>query len=366
MSTKILNYLALILFVCITSCNGQQKVVTPQKKSLISKGKIYADSISTPAYMLPEFLIDAHDTTSQGNQIFGIVRTMLQDKNGNFWFGGQGGLSRYDGKSLLYYDLKKSIGQGITVKAIVQDKYDNIWIGHSGGITKYDGKYFTNFSKKEGLVSNDVWSLATDNDGTVWIGTLEGVNTFDGAIFTPFDIPDGEPDHTRGVTSAKIVHQIMEDSQKRMWFGTNGGAYIYNGNTLSNVSKKDGLPSNFVNGILEGKNGSYWITTSNHGLFFYDGKTITNVTKNIHDDGKKIGSAIQDSKGNIWFHQNLRNLYLYDGKEFTKYQIENGDLSPSIFQIYEDQQNRMWFLGLKGAYRYDSGIFVNITRDGPW
>ena len=120
-------------------------------------------------------------------------------------------------------------------------------------VTKYDGKSFTNFTEKDGLVNNDVWSIVIDSKGIIWIGTLQGVSRFDGKDFTPFDLPDAEPDPTRGVTSAKMVHSIMEDSKGKMWFGTNGGAYIYDGKNLTNISEKDGLCHNSVNCILEDK-----------------------------------------------------------------------------------------------------------------
>jgi ligand-binding sensor domain-containing protein len=90
---------------------------------------------------------------------------------------------------------------------------------------------------------------------------LQGVSRFDGKVFTPFAIPEAEPDYTRGVTGAKVVHCIMEDSKGRMWFGTNGGAYIYDGNSLSNLSEKDGMSDNNVNCMLEDQDGNIWFAT---------------------------------------------------------------------------------------------------------
>jgi len=161
-------------------------------------------------------------------QLSSFVRRIFQDSHGNFWFGTNGdGVIRYTPSEHLpvipleYFSLDKGFG-GHTVRGIVEDQDGNIWFGTSGGITKYDGESFTNFTERDGLASNDVWCIEIDRAGIIWIGTLQGVSRFDGEVFTPFFIPESEPDFSVGVTSARIVHSIMEDSAGKMWFGTNG------------------------------------------------------------------------------------------------------------------------------------------------
>lgn len=365
---KGIHIILLLFLIVFTSCNGQKKENIVTKKAFPNKEKIkiLADSISIPAENLPEFKTDPHIKESQGNQISGVVRTMLQDKNKNFWFGTQNGLSRYDGQSLVYFDIKNLNGKSITIKAIAEDKTGNLWIGHSDGITKYDGTYFINYTENDGLISNDVWSITTDRNGTVWIGTLQGACSFDGEKFSALALPKVKPDPTRGVTSDKIVHNIMEDSQGQLWFSTNGGAYIYNGNTITGISEKDGLCNDYVNQTVEDSKGNIWFATAHNGLCYYNGTKYTPIEISLFDKDISIGSVIEDSKGIIWFNADKRNLYSYNGKELTKHTIEIGDSSPGTFQIYEDQQQRLWFVGFKGAYRFDGNSFVNITRKGPW
>ena len=171
-------------------------------------------------------------TSNSDEQLSPFVRRIFQDKSGNLWFGTNGdGVVRYDGSALEYFSINEGFG-GVAVRGIVQDKEGNIWFGTERGITKYDGESFTNFTEKDGLVNNNVWSIVIDRKGIIWIGTLQGVSRFDGKMFTPFELPESEPDPTMGVTSAKIVRCIMEDSKGKMWFATNGGAYIYDGKKL--------------------------------------------------------------------------------------------------------------------------------------
>lgn len=354
-----------VMLTLFLSCKGQVKTAINTSKISINKSKVLADSISLHTLFLPEFVNDPHVKETQGNQISGVVRTVFQDTFGNFWFGTQDGLCRYDKNTLVYFDLKNDNGKGIVIKAIAEDIHGNIWFGHSSGISKYDGKYFTSYSEKNGLISNDVWSLTTDSKGIIWIGTIDGVCFFDGNIFTPFEIPKGKPDPTRGVTSAKIVHSIMEDSKGNIWFANNGGAYFYNGKIVTNIFKEHGLNEINVSHIMEDSNGNFWFATVHNGLYHYNGRSITNITDKLLVDNSSILSVLEDKKGHIWFVVNLRDIYRYNGSEFTKYVI-NKEKDLATFQIYEDQTDRLWFVGLKGAYRYDKKAFENITREGPW
>lgn len=144
---KAINFSLIISFLFI-SCGGQIKESIPVKSI-----KIHQNSISLKAETLPEFKVDVHDKESQGNQISGVIRTVLHDKKGNFWFGTQNGLCRYDKSGLVYFDLKDSDTQSVTVHVILEDETGNIWIGYGGGIAKFDGNNFTVYHQKDILTN---------------------------------------------------------------------------------------------------------------------------------------------------------------------------------------------------------------------
>ena len=357
---------AILFCLLFFSCAGQEEKKKVSLKFELEQSKVRGDLISMKAEDLPEFRLDPHDKEYQDNQISGVVRTVFQDKKGNYWFGTQDGLCRKNQNGLVYFDLKDSNGQRVTVHVILEDNAGIIWIGYGGGIAKYDGDYFTIFHEKELLVRSGLWSMTVDKKGILWIGTTQGVFTFDGTSLTPFEIPEGKIDSTRGISTPKMIHSIMEDSKGNIWFGTNGGAYRYDGKKLSAITEKEGLQSNFVEAILEDKQGIFWIATT-RGLSCFNGEKLTNVTANIYDKNVGTSSLLQDKNGTMWFSSHKgRHIYSYKDKVFTKYLLSEGNYGPAAFQIYEDQQERLWFVGFRGAYRYDDKKFVNITRNGPW
>lgn len=162
-----------------------------------------------------------------------------------------------------------------------------------------------------------------------------------------------------------VVRTIFQDKKGNFWFGTNGGAYIYDGKTLNTICKKDGLITDFVHQIIEDSKGNYWISTSK-GIFEYDGRSLINRSEGLYKIDEGVGCILEDNNGTIWFIANRRDIYSYKDQKFTKIHIEVGNNGPLPFQIYEDQQDRLWLVGFKGAYRYDNARFVNINRDGPW
>jgi ligand-binding sensor domain-containing protein len=357
---------ALFFLFLFFSCTGQEEKKGVPVQLKVEQFKIREDQISNRAEGLPEFKVDPHDKEYQGNQISGVVRTVFQDRKGNYWFGTQNGLCRKDVNGLVYFDLKDANGQKVTVYVILEDKEGTIWIGYGGGIAKYDGTYFTIFHQKDLLTPSGLWSMAIDKKGLLWIGTTQGVFTFDGTLLTSFELPEGKIDTSKGISTSKMIHSIMEDSKGNMWFGTNGGAFMYDGNKLRSIAEKNGLPSDFVNAILEDKKGTIWIATS-RGLCSYNGIQLTNSTSDVLGENADTNSILQDKSGTIWFSSNKgRTIYSYQDEAFTKHQLADGNYSPAAFQIYEDKQERLWFVGFKGAYRYNAGTFVNVTRNGPW
>lgn len=122
---------------------------------------------------------------------------LLEDEDGNIWVGGRNkGVWRYNGKTFTNI-LQNGTFDSYIAFSIIQDKTGNIWFGTEagdpskreteGGVWRYDGRIFENFSTKDGLNHNGVWSLLEDKAGNIWIGTRNtGLSRFNGKTFTSF------------------------------------------------------------------------------------------------------------------------------------------------------------------------------------
>lgn len=351
--------------IIITSCKGQVNKIDLQDATDSTTTKTSDTTLEKP--QIPQLNGERmFQLENLDKQISDVVRTVFQDSKGHLWFGTQNGAFKYDGQVLTHIDdIKGDSGKGVTIKDITEDKEGKIWLGHTDGISSIDGTIVTNYYETDGLLNNDVWCITADRTGTIWIGTIDGVCTFNGLEFSNFKLPEGKADATRGVSSAKMVHHIMEDRKGTMWFSTNAGLFSYANNQLINVSDDIDIKTNFVNEVFEDEKGTLWISTK-QDLFRLSAKGFTNITKDKIEVGKGIGSIAEDKNGTLWFTSNQHYLYRYDGNTISEYQKSDDHKGPVIFQIYKDQRDRLWFVGFGGAFRLENGKFVNITQNGPW
>jgi len=85
-----------------------------------------------------------------------------------------GGVSRFDGTRWQNYTTKDGLA-GDIVYSIAQEPNGVIWFGTNNGISRYDGKKWHNYDKKAGLLEDNVYALAVAPNGDIWAGSRRGV-----------------------------------------------------------------------------------------------------------------------------------------------------------------------------------------------
>ena len=85
-----------------------------------------------------------------------------------------GGVSRFDGKHWRNFTTRDGLA-GDIVYSIAQGPNGVLWFGTDGGISRYDGKSWHNYSEKDGLLQDNVYALAVAPNGDVWAGSRRGV-----------------------------------------------------------------------------------------------------------------------------------------------------------------------------------------------
>jgi hypothetical protein len=82
---------------------------------------------------------------------------------------------------------------------------------------------------------------------------------------------------------------MIVDRKGNLWFGhpggfpggKGGGASRYDGKSFKHFTRKDGLSSLTVYGMLEDKAGNIWFGSADAGACRYDGKTFTKFSATI-------------------------------------------------------------------------------------
>ncbi len=355
------NLILIILTLQISSCNGQvnEKPVNNTTANGTSNQPINSNQSTT----FPQI------HTNLNGMVREFVRTMYQDKKGNYWFGTNGnGIIRYDGQKLETITIE-GIHPFIRVMEIVEDTAGNVWFGTTDGLIKYDGKQFTSYAKKEGLPGEhaEIWGLTIDKSGLIWVGSSGGVSHFDGEKFIPFSLPNLMVENRQQMLSDKLVFKIIEDKNGTMWFATDGnGIFKYSNGEFIHLTAKNELTDNNVADILEDKQGNIWIGTFYGGVSKFDGKTYTNFTKDKIIAGEEAYNFYEDSQDNIWFTAEGYGVYRYDGNNFKQFTTEDGLTSNVTQSILEDNKGQVWFGSWQGLSIYDGKTIMNAKDKEPW
>jgi streptogramin lyase len=353
-----------ILFTFFTSCNGQNKPYTAIDDVREQK----ATPTGQPGLI-----------KNQRSQLSDNVHCGLQDKAGSLWFGTIGdGVYRYDGKLFFNYTMKEGLNSN-TVWSILEDKSGNIWIGTDAGACRFDGKTFTtvpitannnpfnlnNSSPISISIKNNVWSMMQDKHGIIWFGTTEGVYCYDGKKITRF--LDNDSVINKDGLQLKMVDRILEDKNGVIWFASGmppgmEGICRFDGKTLTG-SKPNG--DGWIRTITEDKNGNLWFGGRQNGNFLYNGKNFVRFTEKTG-----IGNAVlADKSGKIWFtgnegdnnYESQDGVWCYDGKTFTNFTTKDGMGKYFVHFMLEDSNGNIW-IGTRntGLYKYDGKNFSSF------
>ena len=143
--------------------------------------------------------ITEEDVTEFRNEGANGVRSIAEDKNGDFWFNTEYRYSVYDNttlKSDKFYTRHEGLG-GLDGKkdsnldeylSAVRDNNDNLWfVTYRDGVWKYDGTKVTHYAVQENSKDITLFSIYKDSNGDLWLGTHEnGAFKFDGTAFVKF------------------------------------------------------------------------------------------------------------------------------------------------------------------------------------
>ena len=76
------------------------------------------------------------------------------------------------------------------------------------------------------------------------------------------------------------VYQIYQDRKGYIWFATDAGVCLYDGNKIITFTTKDGLPENVVLGIYEDLHGRIWFRLLSGALYYYEKGEIKGIEAN--------------------------------------------------------------------------------------
>jgi ligand-binding sensor domain-containing protein/serine phosphatase RsbU (regulator of sigma subunit) len=277
-----------------------------------------------------------------------------------------------------YFFDNYSIKEGLSeqkVYTLLQDSKDYIWLGTANGLSRFDGKNFINFTSRDSLALGGVQTIFEDTLGYIWFGHLKpgGISRYNGKVFeqAAFD----SIKITGGITS---IIQIKD----KIWFTSSNDGAILADLPIKDIKHikarqfrgKAGLSDQIYGSKLE-RNGSF-ICIADAGLRKYN--PVENKFENYRMPHMTTYFSticmIEDSKGNLWFGTDKGGLYKYIMSESRMQVIDlpkTGVTSNTVSCLTEDSKGRIWVGTFGGGiavfdgdnmHKFDSGNGLKASK----
>ncbi len=268
-----------------------------------------------------------HDPNDPASLPSSFVSALFEEDEGTFWVATSDNvqatlsvLDRTTGKCLRRYTHDPhdpaSLVEGRVIRSIIQDRDDAdiLWIAlQKGGLEKFNRRLGTfahhlpDPADPHSLRHNEAYQVYQDQEGVLWIALMGsnrgGVDRLDKrtGIFTHYvHRPEDETS-----ISSNYVTAILE-ACGALWFATDNGLNRLDraGETFTRYTTREGLPDNFVYGLLADETGQLWLGT-NDGLARFDPRTGTvkvyRQSDGLQADAFFYSAYAQTREGEMWF-----------------------------------------------------------------
>lgn len=305
------------------------------------------------------------------------IRSLAEDQDGYIWIGTKegGGLSRFDKSRNTFRNYRKSDRPGGLrdnyIFSICPLDRDHLLIGtFREGLAVFDKRKerFRYFTHREGdttsLYDNRVYCIFKDHAGTVWVGNHENLQSFDPRQGT-----------FKTLRSIRWPRCFCEEDSVRLWIGTSNGLRLLDRRTgscrlfLNDPSDTTSLCSNDIYALQKDPEGTLWIGTKK-GLNRYDPVTGTFRRFTVKDGmpANWIRGMLIDDEGNIWASTtNGITKYEREKKIFHNYDVSDR-LQGNEFERYVFLKTRdgyMLFGGHNGFNMFRPEKIIDNKRVPP-
>ena len=318
------------------------------------------------------------------------VGTLLAARDGTVWIGTLDGLVSWkNGQLTAYPALARR-----TVLALLQDRAGTVWAGGLAGPTgtlcAIRGESTTCYGD-DGSLGTVVASLYEDSDGSLWVGATTGLWRWRPGPPTRYlaaPISRGgkmtQGDHGSGlVVAVGSVRQIigrtvtdyplhgvplpltagtvLRDRNGGLWIGTtaHGIVHSYEGKT-SAFAHNDGLSSDQVYALFEGREGSIWVATA-EGLDQFRELPVTSLPVKQGLSSAIASSVLAARDGSVWVGT-ADGLYRWKEGRTTIYRRRSnpGLADDDIQSLFEDERGRIWVSSFRGLAAFEKGKFTPV------
>ena len=314
------------------------------------------------------------DLDSKYKTIETSIESIIIDKDNSIWLGtSDKGLIKVSSNNEIYKIENKPITNKRILSLSLKNNGDILCGTENDGLFEIEIKsekiinYKFDKNIQNGIKSNSIWSIFTDNQDRIWLGYYNNGIDVHNDNYNKFESLKSIPGYSNSLSSSSVTG-IIKDSRERLWISTSdGGIDVYNIKNkefvnITNTKNKiaTGLNKAETTTIFKDSKGNILVGTWESGFFILP-KNSNNFS-NINDSNSslksnKVMNFAEDSRGILWIGTFFSGLYSYDLKknklthhnslDFKKYNINTS----IIRKIIVDKKDNIWIGTRSGLYQ---------------
>ncbi len=343
------------------------------------------------------------------------VRCIIQDHNGFMWFGTLDGLNKFDGYAFYsYFHNHKdtnSLNSNI-INALFEDEGNKLFVGTSLGLAYWDG-ITEKFIRMPEFADKNIIAIGKNSKQNLWVADNRNIYYDENGKLSVFPILEKNTDKKITIKQA-ILYQgniwlvtnsglavldisekqfrffhfqdkeatlLFETRNSQLWMGSNQGLFTVDYQNNNFLLDKISVPceeSVRVTGILEEKDGRFWIGTKEHGLIFFNRYTndcfscINNPSQPNSMSVNHILSIFVDRSNILWVGTKLGGINKWNRAAeellvFRKNPFNPNSLSSNLVRtIFEDPDGTVWIGTVDGGlnkWNQKTGNFIHFEHN---
>jgi signal transduction histidine kinase/ligand-binding sensor domain-containing protein len=294
---------------------------------------------------------------------------VIQDKEGFIWFTTLGGLVKYDGRLLKFYNVKNGLSSNLT-RNLFEDSKGRIWCSTwKQGINIIVNDTVKCFSSDNGFNWKGASCFTEDDEGEIWIVGHHDIIKYSNGKFIDFD----NVHDIKGISDVvyrndtlwlstvsngvfaydiktkkyinytidnnlvnNICYSLFLDSDQKLWAGCYGGVSKITADTIMSYEISADADKNRVKQIIEDSEGYLWLALYGNGIAKWDKKSNRLVKLFSKKNGISYpnGNAILiDRDNNLWLGTDGDGLYYLNNQALQVYDIDYGFPTNKILSV---------------------------------
>ncbi len=300
-----------------------------------------------------------------------VVAGIVDDRKALWFCLSAIGIARFDARSErwedvpLYIDLPRD-----RVLSLLSSRDGTIWVGTDRGLFRRAGGGNEHFVETPDQKSplRVISGLAEDLQGRVWVASPE---SFPGAM-----VVDGDRWSRRLLPapySAVRFHRIYADPHGRMWLLSAerdpSGVWCMGNGALTHFGRDEGLRSDTVYDVHVAADGVIWFATD-EGLVRLSDVDVSSATMEgasmrcfTKDNGlstDRVWDLGEGKDGSIWVaYQFGGGVSRWHNGEWRHYGSRQGIANENVWSVVASPNGDIWFGTQTGVSRFDGSAFFN-------